>query len=137
MPRITSILLLLLLLLAVCSSAASAQTAGPAIDILTIEGTITPIFADYIKRGIEEAELQAATTIIIQMDTPGGLDSSMREIIQLMDATQIPVVVYIPPGARAASAGFGRLRPASLSPLPPMLPLWLPIPQSAPPHRYR
>ncbi len=106
MPKITSILLLLLLLLAVISSAASAQTTGPAIDILTIEGTITPIFADYVKRGIEEAELQATTTIIIQMDTPGGLDSSMREIIQLMDATQIPVVVYIPPGARAASAGF-------------------------------
>lgn len=106
MPKITSILLLLLLLLAVVSSAASAQTAGPAIDILTIEGTITPIFVDYIKRGIEEAESQATTTIIIQMDTPGGLDSSMREIIQLMDATQIPVVVYIPPGARAASAGF-------------------------------
>ncbi len=106
MPRITSILLLLLLLLAVVSSAASAQTAGPSIDILTIEGTITPIFADYVKRGIEEAELQAATIIIIQMDTPGGLDSSMREIIQLMDATRIPVVVYIPPGARAASAGF-------------------------------
>ena len=106
MPKIKSILLLLLLLLAVISSAASAQTTGPAIDILTIEGTITPIFADYVKRGIEEAELQAATTIIIQMDTPGGLDSSMREIIQLMDATQIPVVVYIPPGARAASAGF-------------------------------
>lgn len=106
MPRITSILLLLLLLLAVVSSAASAQTAGPAIDILTIDGTITPVFADYIKRGIEQAELQAATTIIIQMDTPGGLDSSMREIIQLMDGTQIPVVVYIPPGARAASAGF-------------------------------
>lgn len=106
MPKITSILLLLLLLLAVVSSAASAQTAGPAIDILTIEGTITPIFVDYIKRGIEEAESQATTTIIIQMDTPGGLDSSMREIIQLMDATQIPIVVYIPPGARAASAGF-------------------------------
>jgi membrane-bound serine protease (ClpP class) len=106
MPRITSILLLLLLLLAVVSSAASAQAVGPAIDILTIDGTITPVFADYIKRGIEQAELQATTTIIIQMDTPGGLDSSMREIIQLMDATRIPVVVYIPPGARAASAGF-------------------------------
>jgi membrane-bound serine protease (ClpP class) len=106
MPRITSILLLLLLLLAVVSSAASAQTVGPAIDILTIDGTIGPVFADYIKRGIEQAELQEATTIIIQMDTPGGLDSSMREIIQLMGGTQIPVVVYIPPGARAASAGF-------------------------------
>ncbi len=53
MPRITSILLLLLLLLAVVSGAASAQTTEPAIDILTIEGTIGPVFADYIKRGIE------------------------------------------------------------------------------------
>ncbi len=104
MPRLISMLLMLLLL--AVFNATSAQAVAPAIDILTIEGTITPVFVDYVKRGIEQAESQASTTIIIKMDTPGGLDSSMREIIQLIDETPIPIVVYIPPGARAASAGF-------------------------------
>ncbi len=105
MPRVIRILPLLALLI-LLPSAVFAQEAGATIDVLHIKGTINPILVDYIERGIEKAEEESAALLIIQMDTPGGLDTTMRDIIQLIDGAQIPVVVYIPPGARAASAGF-------------------------------
>jgi membrane-bound serine protease (ClpP class) len=74
--------------------------------VLNLEGTINPITAQYIVGGIEEAENNQAECIIIQMDTPGGLDDSMRKIIKEMLNTRVPVIIYIAPqGARAASAG--------------------------------
>ena len=105
MPKIIRILLLMGLL-AVASIAIEAQAASPRIDVLHVKGSINPVLVDYIERGIGQAEEDDATACIIQMDTPGGLDTSMRDIIQAIDRTQIPVVVYIPAGARAASAGF-------------------------------
>ncbi|MDP6448947.1 MAG: nodulation protein NfeD, partial [Dehalococcoidales bacterium] len=61
---------------------------------------------DYISRGIDQAEVDGAQAVIIQMDTPGGLDTAMRDIIQEITNARIPVVVYVSPaGARAASAG--------------------------------
>jgi len=74
--------------------------------VLNLEGTINPITAQYIVGGIVEAENNQAECIIIQMDTPGGLDDSMRKIIKEMLNTRVPVIIYIAPqGARAASAG--------------------------------
>ena len=105
MPRVIRVLPLLGLLI-LLPSAVFAQEAGPTIDVLYIKGTINPVLVDYIERGIEQAEGNGAAALIIQMDTPGGLDTTMRDIIQLMDGARIPIVVYIPPGARAASAGF-------------------------------
>ena len=99
-------LLCLFLLLATTLTAASVQAAGPEIAVLHIKGTINPVLVDYIERGITQAEADDAAALIIQMDTPGGLDVTMRQIIQLMDGADVPIVVYIPPGARAASAGF-------------------------------
>jgi membrane-bound serine protease (ClpP class) len=96
----------LLVLLAIAPSAVHAQVASPTIDVLHIKGTINPILVDYIERGIEQAEEESAAALIIQMDTPGGLDTIMRDIIQLIDRARVPIVVYVPPGARAASAGF-------------------------------
>ena len=76
------------------------------VDILAVKGAINPATADYIARGIEAAEGDGATCLIIQLDTPGGLDSSMRAIIQDIINAKVPVVVYVSPqGARAASAG--------------------------------
>ena len=73
---------------------------------LSIDGTINPAVGDYIKKGIQTAVEQHATLVIIQMNTPGGLDASMRDIIHQILASQIPVVTYVAPdGARAASAG--------------------------------
>ena len=103
---IKAVPILLLGLLAIFSGAVAAQTSGPTITVLDVDGTINPIVVEYLERGIEQAEQESASALIIQMDTPGGLDTSMREIIQLMDGAKIPIVVYVPPGARAASAGF-------------------------------
>jgi len=76
------------------------------VDVLTFKGTVAPVSAQYISRGIDTAISDGAQALIIEMDTPGGLDSSMRQIIQKMLASPVPVVVYVsPPGARAGSAG--------------------------------
>ncbi len=76
------------------------------IAVLEVKGTVNPVLVNYIERGIQEAEESNAIASIIKLDTPGGLDTSMRDIIQLMNNAKVPVVVYVPPGARAASAGF-------------------------------
>lgn len=74
--------------------------------MLTVKGTINPVLTDYIGRGIDQAEETGASAVIIQMDTPGGLDTAMRDIIQSIINARVPVVVYVSPaGARAASAG--------------------------------
>ncbi len=80
------------------------SAAGPRIDVLRVDGTVNPVLAGYIERGIGHAEEHGATCII-QMDTPGGLDTSMRDIVQSILEAEVPVVVYVPPGGRAASAG--------------------------------
>jgi len=105
MPRIIRILIILGLLLT-ASLSLKAQAASSRIDVMTIKGTINPVLIDYIERVIERAEEEGAMAVIIQMDTPGGLDTAMRNIIQEIVNAQIPVVVYVSPsGARAASAG--------------------------------
>lgn len=73
---------------------------------LDLEGTITPVQYEYLSRGFEEAEKVDSDLIVILMDTPGGLDNAMRDIIQLINNSPIPVAVYVIPGGRAASAGF-------------------------------
>ena len=76
------------------------------VNILKINDAITPAIADFIKRGIEQSVKDKAECLVIQMDTPGGLDLSMRDIIKEMMNAEIPIVVYVAPsGARAASAG--------------------------------
>lgn len=73
---------------------------------ISIEGAIGPATKDYFVRSLEKAKTSNASLFIIQMNTPGGLDSSMRDIIQAILASDIPVVTYVTPsGARAASAG--------------------------------
>ncbi len=74
---------------------------------LRIDGEIEPILAEYIVGGIQQANRDHAGLILITMDTPGGLDTSMREIVQAILQSTVPVVGYVSPtGARAASAGF-------------------------------
>src|ERR1700722_11018208 len=74
---------------------------------LRIDGEIEPILAEYIVGGIEQANRDHASLILITINTPGGLDTSMREIIQAILQSQVPVATFVTPsGSRAASAGF-------------------------------
>ncbi len=74
--------------------------------LLTVADAIGPATADYIARAMAQALQQNPELIILQMDTPGGLDTAMRDIIQLITASTVPVATYVAPtGARAASAG--------------------------------
>ncbi len=71
-----------------------------------ISGAINPVVADFIKTELDRANRQNAPAFLIELDTPGGLDTAMRDIIQSMLASRVPVIVYVyPSGARAASAG--------------------------------
>jgi membrane-bound serine protease (ClpP class) len=80
--------------------------ASRAVYVLPAVGSINPGLAEFIISGIQEAEKQQAEALVIQLDTPGGLDSSMRQIVQAISNARVPVIVYVSPsGARAASAG--------------------------------
>ena len=74
--------------------------------VVEIKGTIQPSTADYLRRVIAEAELNESTAILIELDTPGGLLTSTREIVTLFLESEVPIITYVAPyGARAGSAG--------------------------------
>jgi len=98
--------------LLLCASAVPADAPAPAADaprpvvIAQIDGAIGPATADHLQRAFAAAQRQQAQLIVLQMDTPGGLDASMRQIIKSVLASPIPVASFVAPnGARAASAG--------------------------------
>lgn len=77
-----------------------------AVHVLTADADVNPVLSGYIDRGIDEAEDTDARAVVIQLDTPGGLVSSMEDIVQRIQSSRVPVIVWVSPaGAKAASAG--------------------------------
>lgn len=98
-----------LAMLAFCLSLLLGQEAWaqtPRIAVLEVRGPITPVVAGYLERGLRAANDQRHAAVLVRLDTPGGLDTAMRDIVQAFEASHVPVIAYVaPPGARAASAG--------------------------------
>ncbi len=95
-----------LLLLALLLFAWKESAAAPRVDVAVINGMIGPVSQEFIERSLERAEKQDATLLVIQLDTPGGMLGSTREIVKLLLGSRVPVAVYVAPsGSRAGSAG--------------------------------
>jgi len=104
MKRFTKILSIVTI--AVLLFAGSTYAKSDMVYIIQVADAISPGVADYVKKGIEKASEAGAACVVIQLDTPGGLADSMREIVMAIYKSDIPVVVFVSPsGARAASAG--------------------------------
>ncbi|MCM2357971.1 MAG: nodulation protein NfeD [Geobacteraceae bacterium] len=78
----------------------------PVIRVLAVDGPINPVTVDYLRKNLHESARKQESLVLIEMDTPGGLDTAMREIVKEVMASPVPVAVFVTPaGARAASAG--------------------------------
>lgn len=100
------VVLVVLALLSFTPTAASADERDRRVLVQVLREAITPVAADDVKAGLAEAETGGYQAYVLALDTPGGLDSSMREIVQAVLDAEVPVIVYVSPaGARAASAG--------------------------------
>ncbi len=99
--------LLALLVLAVLAGPVIPALAAPApVALIDIEGTISPVTVRLVSQAVERAQSEQAQALILELDTPGGLERSMRSIVQTILQSEVPVIVYVgPTGARAASAG--------------------------------
>ncbi len=105
--RLASLLLALLVLSGRSPDAEATESKSQApVHVITIAASINPVTADYLAAEIRRAEQGGAQCLVVELDTPGGLESAMREMVQGILKTRVPVVVYVaPPGGRAASAG--------------------------------
>lgn len=93
---------------------------GKIVNVIKISSAISPVSSEYISRSIEKANKTAAEALIIEMDTPGGLDTSMRTIVKEINGSKTPVIVYVSPsGARAASAGVFITMAANIAAMSP------------------
>ena len=98
---------------ALCAHAAEVYTA-------TVQGAITPATAGFISEAIAKGEKKSASALVILLDTPGGLDTSMRDVVKAIMESNIPIIVYVAPsGARAASAGCIILLAAHIAAMAP------------------
>src|SRR6266853_685159 len=100
--------------------AADEHSSSPLVLELRLEGVVDPILATYIDEGLADAANRHAALVLITMDTPGGLSSSMQDMIQHILASPVPVAVYVSPtGGRGASAGFYILLSADIAAMAP------------------
>jgi membrane-bound serine protease (ClpP class) len=108
------------LLLVLPSATADEHPAGPLVLEMSLEGEVEPILATYVDEGLADAAQRHAALVLITMDTPGGLSDSMKDMIQHILTSSVPVAVYVSPtGARGASAGFYILLSADIAAMAP------------------
>ena len=118
---------LVLASLALLEQPAAGQAPAAPVALIRIEGAITPVTVRLIAGAVERAQADRAPALVLELDTPGGLERSMRSIVQTILNAEIPVIVYVAPtGARAASAAchhhgghVAAMAPARTSGLPP------------------
>ena len=119
----TSLKLRTALLIALCcvlSTVAHADAAKPVVVKLIIHDTVQPVTADYLQRGLDEAARIHASAVIVSLGTPGGLLESTRVMVESIEKSSVPVIVYISPtGSRAGSAGFFLLEAADIAAMAP------------------
>jgi membrane-bound serine protease (ClpP class) len=100
--------------------AATAADAIPTVVKLTIHDTVQPVTADYLQRGLDEAARQHASAVLISLGTPGGLLESTRVMVDAIERSPVPVIIFISPtGSRAGSAGFFLLEAADIAAMAP------------------
>jgi membrane-bound serine protease (ClpP class) len=118
--RIRFPVLITVLAAAVSFAAPQADTPAPVVLQINLDGVVQPVSAEYVVRGIEQANRMKASAILLELSTPGGLEDSMREIIQAIVSSRVPVITYVAPsGSRAASAGFFILLSGDLAVMAP------------------
>lgn len=118
MKRLKVVILLAGVLLTALPS--SVQAASRPVLTLEVDGVINPFSARYLERGLQLAEERGAQAVIITLDTPGGLESAMRDMVQMLLDSPVPTVVYVTPrGARATSAGMFILLAADVAAMTP------------------
>ena len=120
MSRVTIAILVFLTLTLSADVGKTEKNIGETVYVGTYEGVINPVTAEYINHVLTLAQEDGAAAVVIRLDTPGGLDTSMRLIIKDITASPIPVIVYVSPsGGRAASAGVFILYAAHIAAMAP------------------
>jgi membrane-bound serine protease (ClpP class) len=105
--RVRLALTFVLLMAGIAGACAGVSAQDGAVHILRADAQVNPVLQGYIDRGISDAENQNASAVVIEFNTPGGLVSSMERIVQRIQASEVPVIVYVSPeGGRALSAGL-------------------------------
>jgi membrane-bound serine protease (ClpP class) len=119
-PPVRPLLSLLLLCLAACIPAIHADSPQPLVEKVEIRDTIQPISAGRLIRAIDQANRDHASALLVELDTPGGLLDSTRQMVGAILGSKVPVIIYVAPaGVRAASAGFFILESADIAAMAP------------------